>query len=352
MRACMASSCTTNERPVSGMSRAHWQSRLEAIWYAGAPLPWALDVVARIYEVLLWWRRWLYANRMLRSRRMPVPVIVVGNLSVGGTGKTPLVAAMVAELRQRGWRPGIALRGYGGSRRRPGVLPAAPQAAQFGDEAVLLARATGVPVAVGRDRAAAAELLVARDCNVVVCDDGLQHWALARDIEILVVDGARRFGNQRLLPAGPLREPVERASRVDFTVVNGGTAGAGEYPMQVIGSRAVGIGAGASAIELDALRGKTVHAVAGIGNPERFFRMLESFGITVQRHPLPDHHRFDGRELRFDDQLPVLITEKDAVKCAGFAAAGVYVVPVEAELAQQFYDRLNSALHRLPESTA
>jgi len=352
MRGCTASSCATNEHRMSGMSRAHWQSRLEAIWYAGAPLPWALDVLARIYARLLSWRRWLYANRVLRSRRMPVPVIVVGNLSVGGTGKTPLVAAIVAELRQRGWRPGIALRGYGGSRRRPAVLPTAPQAAQFGDEAVLLARATGVPVAVGRDRAAAAALLLARDCNLVVCDDGLQHWALARDIEILVVDGARRFGNQRMLPAGPLREPVERASRVDFTVVNGGTADAGEYPMQVVGSRAIGIGPGASAIALDALRGRSVHAVAGIGNPQRFFRMLEASGITVKRHPLPDHHVFDGSELGFDDDLPVLITEKDAVKCAAFAGVGVYVVPVEAELAQEFYERLNSALHRLPENTA
>ncbi len=352
MRDCTASSCATHERPVSATTRARWQSRLDAIWYADAPTPWPLDLLSGAYARVLGWRRWLYANRLLRSRRVPVPVVVVGNLTVGGTGKTPLVAALVAELRQRGWRPGIALRGHGGSRRRPGVLPADPRASEFGDEAVLLARATDVPVAVGRDRAGAAALLVARDCDLIVCDDGLQHWALARDIEILVIDGVRRFGNQRLLPAGPLREPVERASRVDFTVVNGGAAGAGEYPMQVSGSRAVGIGPGARAIALDVLRGQSVHAVAGIGNPERFFRMLESFGIIVQRHPLPDHHVFDGSELRFADELPVLVTEKDAVKCAVFAGAGVHVVPVEAQLEQIFYDRLNSALHRLPESAA
>jgi tetraacyldisaccharide 4'-kinase len=335
---------------MSANPRAHWQSRLDAIWYAGAPLPWALDLLARVYARLLSWRRWLYANRLLRSRRMPVPVVVVGNLTVGGTGKTPLVAAVVGELRQRGWRPGIALRGYGGRRRRPALLPPDPQASEFGDEAVLLARATGAPVATGRDRAEAAALLVSRDCNLVVCDDGLQHWGLARDIEVLVIDGVRRFGNQRLLPAGPLREPIERASRVDFTVANGGTAEAGEHPMQVLGTRAVGIGPGARAIALESLQGQSVHAVAGIGNPERFFRMLESFGIGVRRHPMPDHHVFDGTELRFDDDLPVLITEKDAVKCAAFAGAGVYVVPVEAQLEQSFYDRLNIALHRVRES--
>lgn len=352
MRACTASSCATNDRAVSDNSRAPWRSRLEAIWYADAPVPWALDLLTGLYARVLSWRRWLYANRLLRSVRIPIPVVVVGNLTVGGTGKTPLVAAMVAELRQRGWRPGIVLRGYGGRRRRPGLVPTDGEATQFGDEAVLLARTTGVAVAVGRDRAAAAALLVARDCNVVVCDDGLQHWALARDIEILVIDGVRGFGNQRLLPAGPLREPVERAGRVDFTVVNGGSAGAHEYLMQVGGSRAVGIGPGARAIALDSLHGQTVHAVAGIGNPERFFRMLESFGITVLRHPWPDHHVYDGSELRFNDGLPVLITEKDAVKCAALAVAEVHVVPVEARLDQVFYDRLHAALHRLPKGPA
>jgi tetraacyldisaccharide 4'-kinase len=300
-----------------------------------------------VYALLLRVRRWLYATGLRRSHRIGVPVVVVGNLTVGGTGKTPLVAALAVELRQRGWRPGIALRGYGGRRRPPGLLPADADPVEYGDEAVLLARATGLPVATGRRRAAAAELLAGQGCDLVLCDDGLQHWALARDVEILLVDGSRRFGNGRLLPAGPLREPVERASRVDHVVVNGDGTREGEVPMRIVGQRALSLDGSARALALESLRGRSVHAVAGIGNPERFFAMLESFGIRVQRHAWPDHHAFDGRELAFDDDLPVLVTEKDAVKCARFADARTWVVPVEAEVPSAFIDRLHASLHAL-----
>jgi tetraacyldisaccharide 4'-kinase len=202
-------------------------------------------------------------------------------------------------------------------------------------------------VATGRARPAAAALLVGQGCNVVLCDDGLQHWALARDLEVLVVDGERRFGNGRLLPAGPLREDVERARRVDFTVVNGGSPRDGEYLMRVSGQRAMSLDGAPRAIALQTLAGRTVHAVAGIGRPERFFAMLEAQGIVVHRHPFPDHHDFDGSEFAFDDDLPVLVTEKDAVKCARFADPRMLVVPVEAELPPAFLDRLNGALHEL-----
>jgi tetraacyldisaccharide 4'-kinase len=324
---------------------ARWQSRLEAIWYGAAPVPWYLAALEQLYRHVLHLRRSLYASGMWRSTRLGVPVLVVGNLSVGGTGKTPLVAALVAELRQRGWQPGIALRGYGGRRRKPGLLPAGADVGEFGDEAVWLSRATGAPVAVGRVRAAAGALLVGQGCNLVVCDDGLQHWALARDLEVLVIDGERRFGNARLLPAGPLREEASRARHVDFIVVNGGTPLADEFPMRLVGSRAVAIGGGPRAINLQSLAGRSVHAVAGIGNPGRFFTMLEGFGITVLAHPLPDHHRYTGGEFEFGDELPVLVTEKDAVKCAAWADARVFVVPVEAELAPAFLDQLHRALH-------
>jgi tetraacyldisaccharide 4'-kinase len=322
-----------------------WRMDLQRRWYDGSPVPAWAAALESVYRGVLALRRRLYASGALRSRGVGVPVVVVGNLTVGGTGKTPLVAALAAELRQRGWRPGIALRGYGGSRSRPGVLPSDADPAQFGDEAVLLARATHVPVATGRERVAAARLLVDAGCDVVVCDDGLQHWALARDLEVLVVDGERRFGNRRLLPAGPLREPVERAGRVDFVVVNGTRAEPGEYLMRIAGQRALALGGAPRDVRLSEWRGCAVHAVAGIGNPERFFSMLEGEGIVVHRHPLPDHHAFSGRELRFDDTLPVLVTEKDAVKCARHAHDRLFVVPVEAELPVELLDRLHAALH-------
>jgi tetraacyldisaccharide 4'-kinase len=327
------------------MAGSDWRLALQARWYDGSPVPGWARALEGVYARVLAVRRALYRLGMLRSRDVGVPVVVVGNLTVGGTGKTPLVGALAGELRQRGWRPGIALRGYGGSRRRPGLLPSDADPAEFGDEAVLLARSTHVPVATGRARAAAARLLVDAGCDVVVCDDGLQHWALARDLEVLVVDGQRRFGNGRLLPAGPLREPAERAARVDFVVVNGGGAGPGEYTMRIAGQRALALGGAPGGVRLSDWRGQAVHAVAGIGNPERFFAMLEGEGIVVQRHPLPDHHHFTGRELVFDDALPVLVTEKDAVKCARHAHERVFVVPVEAELPPEFVDRLHAALH-------
>lgn len=329
------------------MAATGLRERLEAAWYGAAPVPGWAAALASLYAAILRARRWLYASGLRRSKRVGVPVVVVGNLTVGGTGKTPLVAALALELRQRGWRPGIALRGYGGRRRAPGLLPADADPAEFGDEAVLLARATAVPVATGRHRADAARLLAGQGCDLVLCDDGLQHWALARDLEILVVDGVRRFGNGRLLPAGPLREPVERATRVDHVVVNGGVAREGEVPMRIVGQRALALDGTARALALDALRGRSVHAVAGIGNPERFFAMLESFGIRVARHAWPDHHDYDGREFAFDDDLPVMVTEKDAVKCARFADARTWVVPVEAELPPVFIDRLHAQLHAL-----
>jgi tetraacyldisaccharide 4'-kinase len=285
---------------------------------------------------------------LLRSEVIGVPVVVVGNLTVGGTGKTPLVAALVAELNRRGWRAGIVLRGYGGRQRGPLRVAIDATPADVGDEAVLLARITGAAVAIGVDRVAAARLLTVRgDCDLVVADDGLQHWRLARDLEILLIDGRRRFGNGRWLPAGPLRESAERRATVDHVVCNGGVPQAGEVPMQVLGHRALPLGPGGVPMALASLRGRRVHAVAGIGNPQRFFDLLRSSGIDVDAHALADHHRFRGDEIRFDDDAPVLITEKDAVKCAAFAHDRLFVVPVEASLPPEWYDRIHTQLHEI-----
>ncbi|HQX24400.1 MAG TPA: tetraacyldisaccharide 4'-kinase [Pseudomonadota bacterium] len=328
-------------------ARARLAAWLESIWYEGARVPLALGLLEPVYAALLRLRRWGYSAGLRRISHIGVPVAVVGNLTVGGTGKTPLVAALAAELARRAWRPGIVLRGYGGRRQSPMIVGRDTDAAVCGDEAALLARSVDLPVAVGRRRAAAALLLVQRaDCDVIVSDDGLQHWGLARDLEIAVVDGRRRFGNGRLLPAGPLREPAARLRAVDFVVANG-AAQPGEAAMQVSGSRACSLVRPGRQLPLESLRGQRVHAVAGIGHPARFFDLLRGHGIEVMPHPLPDHHEYDGSELRFDDSRPVLVTEKDAVKCARWADERVWVVPVEARLPAEWYDRVHARLHQV-----
>lgn len=320
------------------------EAKLERIWYGGAPVPASLAALEQVYAGALALRRRLYASGWLRSEPLRVPVVVVGNVTAGGTGKTPLVAWLARELAQRGWRPGIVLRGYRGSAHGARRVAIGDDPALVGDEAVLLAQATQVPVAIGRRRVAAGRLLE-DECDVLLSDDGLQHWAMQRDVEIAVVDGARRFGNGRLLPAGPLREPATRLSRVDHVVANG-RAEPGEIPMRVRGERAIALDDPARTLTLSSMRGTRVHAVAGIGSPERFFELLRGYGIEVEPHVYPDHHDYRGDELELPGEDPVLLTEKDAVKAARFASPRVYAVPVEAELPAEFADRLHAQLHR------
>jgi tetraacyldisaccharide 4'-kinase len=275
-------------------------------------------------------RRYLYAKRLRTSVRMSLPVVVVGNLSVGGTGKTPLVCWLVARLTDLGFKPGVVTRGYGGSSGSVRLIDSFDDPNVVGDESILLARRTGAPVAIGRDRPAAAQLLVNAGCDVVVSDDGLQHYALARDCEIVVIDGDRRFGNGWLLPAGPLRETPARLAAADAIVVNGGRALLdGALSMRLEAKGALSLIGGASKA-LDEFAGRSVHAIAGIGNPERFFNMLRAHGIEVVGHPLPDHARLRAADVSFADQRPVLMTEKDAVKCQQIAGPHHWYVPVTA----------------------
>jgi tetraacyldisaccharide 4'-kinase len=306
---------------------------LQASWYGtrGAPL-WTYPL-AWLYGALTALRRSLYRIGWLRSTKLPVPVVVVGNITAGGTGKTPLTLALVDALTACGWRPGVVSRGYGGTQREPALLDDRPDPARYGDEPCLI-RASGVPVAVGRDRPAAAALLLRAGCNVVIADDGLQHYALARDVEICVIDGARRFGNGRLLPAGPLREPLSRLRHVDFRVCNG-EAGEGEYAMRLAGGMAVSLTDGAKR-PLSDFGGHTVHAVAAIGRPERFFESLRTQGLTVIGHAFADHHAFVPRDLAVAGDAPLLMTDKDAIKCQSFARPGWWRVPVRAVLDDDF----------------
>ncbi|HEU4857099.1 MAG TPA: tetraacyldisaccharide 4'-kinase [Rhodanobacteraceae bacterium] len=320
---------------------------LQAGWYADRQPPlWALPIAA-LYGGVVRARRGLYRHGVLRAQRVPVPVIVVGNIVAGGAGKTPLTLALVQALHERGWRPGVVSRGYGGSARAPMLLPPQPDPAVAGDEPALLRVRSGLPVAVGAARTAAARLLLAEGVDVIVADDGLQHYALARDVEVCVIDGARRCGNGRLLPAGPLREPATRLRDVDFVVCNGGNTRGHEIPMRLELAAAVALGDPGRSTPLAAFLGQRVHAVAGIGNPRRFFDALRGQGIEVVEHAYPDHHRYLPADLAFGDERPVLMTEKDAIKCGAFAQPGWWSVPVAAVLPDAFFDAVSARLRAL-----
>ena len=322
-------------------------------WYDGAPPPGWARLLAPVYGAVVRLRAGLYARGILRRRHPGIPVVVIGNLIAGGSGKTPLAIALVHRLRDAGFTPGVASRGHGrDDAGTPRWVESATPVALSGDEPALIAQRTGVRVRVDVDRVAASQALRDAGCDVVVCDDGLQHLALARDLEIEVVDAKRRYGNGRLLPAGPLREPAERATRVDFRVLNCGDdasleAGFGEWPMRLRAGKAIPM-AGGRPVPLAAFAGQRVHAVAGIGDPERFFATLRAAGITLVPHAFPDHHAFQAHDLAFGNPLPVLMTEKDAVKCAPFADARCHAVPVVAELPEAFWVALIDRLRHVP----
>jgi tetraacyldisaccharide 4'-kinase len=314
-------------------------------WYRRNPWLFLLAPLSLLYRITTSLRRWLYRAGLLERRRLPVPVIVIGNLAVGGTGKTPLVAWLAEFLIQSGHRPGIVARGYGGRARHwPQQVRPDSDPVMVGDEAVLLAGKSGCPMAVGPDRVAAARsLLEHSDCDLILSDDGLQHYALQRDIEIAVIDGVRRFGNGLCLPAGPLREPVKRLARVDLVVVNG-LGNRGEYPMTMRLSRVHGLQGGETVRDLHSFRGQSVHAVAGIGNPQRFFAALRQAGLRLEEHVFPDHHPYVPGDLAFGDDRPVIMTEKDAVKCRGLGVPDCWYAPVTIEMPREFAARVSTLL--------
>ena len=310
-------------------------------WYGDvAPGP-VLRLLAGVNRGLVALRRGLYARGWRRVQPVSVPVLVVGNLVAGGAGKTPLTIALARALARRGWKPGIASRGHGRQGHGPTWARPDSDPAECGDEPLLIARQTGLPVAVDRDRVAAARALVAAGCTLVIADDGLQHLRLARDVEIEVRDGERRLGNGRLIPAGPLREPAGRA--VDFRVINGGEAGPGEWRMDLRLGDAQPLGPGESR-PLGLFEPGPVHAIAGIGHPGRFFQALRAAGLEVIEHAFPDHHRYQARDLQFEPAAPRLLTEKDAVKCAGFDLADLWAVPAVAELPDGLVDAVHQRL--------
>ena len=344
---------------------------LQHHWYRITPLHLILFPVSLVFRAMVALRRELYLSGFLPSHQLLLPVVVVGNISVGGTGKTPLTLALSQQFIQRGWHPLIISRGYGRTSRSPQPVLASSTAAQVGDEPLLMAQRDICPVWVGADRVATAHaaLQAHPQCDVVLCDDGLQHYRLQRDVEIAVIDGAFGYGNGLMLPAGPLREPVSRLQTVDAAVVNGGDAGASEellmeplairpgsqktpakslvmagrpdqYEMRLTGAVFYNLlDPGQVASPAD-FQKPNIHAVAGIGHPQRYFQHLETLGIPFTPHAFPDHHPYRASDLSFADCDAILLTEKDAVKCATFADARYWVLRVDAQIDPALIDQI------------
>jgi tetraacyldisaccharide 4'-kinase len=318
---------------------------IERHWQRFTPVTAALCPLSLLFGAAAVARRTAYRAGLVARTRLPVPVIVAGNITAGGTGKTPLALWLAARLRARGYTPAIVCRGYGGSARVPQRVLPDSDPYLLGDEAVLLARRSGCEVWAGADRVAASRSLLAGGrpaCDGLISDDGLQHYALERDVEICVVDAARGFGNGWLLPAGPLRERPSRLATVDAVVIHAGVGGASHpslggiaadiprFAMRLEGSEFRNLRDPARRVGPGFFRGRRVHAIAGIGHPERFFSHLRALGIDFAGHPWPDHHPFTASDLAFQDADAVLMTEKDAVKCRRFAAESHWELAVDA----------------------
>jgi tetraacyldisaccharide 4'-kinase len=319
--------------------------RLDHYWYARSPWLLLLTPLSLVFRIVVWLRRNAYRAGLLRSVRVALPVIIIGNITVGGTGKTPLVIWLAEYLQKKGYHPGIISRGYGGKASSwPQQVRPDSDPAMVGDEAVLLASATGCPMAVGPDRVATATALIKHsECDVILSDDGLQHYALQRDIEIIVIDGIRRFGTGFSIPAGPMREPAKRLKEADLVVING-LGGGQEHIMRMRPGDAHSLTDSSIKRPLTDFRAQAVHAVAGIGNPERFFQSLQQLGMQLEKHVFPDHYKFTATDIRFGDNKPVIMTEKDAVKCRYFASENDWYIPVTVQMSADFCQRLDELL--------
>jgi tetraacyldisaccharide 4'-kinase len=323
--------------------------KLDSIWYSHhhpvglvlAPLSWLFCAIVKA-------RKCAYRAGLLKTFRVSVPVIIVGNLTIGGTGKTPLVIWLAQFLRQYGFKPGIVSRGYGGyAKEWPQSVYPNSDPRLVGDEPILLARHSGCPVAVAPQRLIAVQSLLERyDCNLIISDDGLQHYALHRDLEIAVLDDIRRYGNRRCLPAGPLREPLKRLAEIDFLVTKG-AALKHEFSMQYDLKPLCQVSDDTLLQPLATYRGQTVHAIAGIGHPARFFTRLRDHGLKLHCHEFPDHHYYTKADIQFNDRLPIIMTEKDAIKCQPFAGPQHWYLPIEARLPSDFGKHLLDKLKKI-----
>jgi len=313
-------------------------------WYQPRPLRWLLSPLSALFRLITALRKQCYRFGLFKQHRLPVPVVIVGNITVGGTGKTPFVIWLAQQLQLQGFKPGIVSRGYGGnSDTYPLEVHKDSDPTIVGDEPVIIARQTACPMAVSPKRIEAARyLLEQQGCDLIISDDGLQHYALARDVEVVIVDAKREFGNQFCLPAGPLREPLSRLKTVDFIVYNGNSNQA--FNMVLSAQHAVNLSNSSIRKDLADFKDQLVHGIAGIGNPERFFDLLNTFDINVIPHAFNDHHPFQVVDVDFKDDKSILMTEKDAVKCQHFADDNMWYVPITATVSGSLEQLINKKL--------
>jgi len=318
-------------------------------WYQSHPIRWLLWPLSVLYCAITSLRRSLYQVGIFKQYTLNVPVIIVGNLSVGGTGKTPCVIWLAKQLKQAGFRPGIISRGYGGKAEHyPQNVTPQSDPTIVGDEPIIISRHSKCPMMIAPKRVdAAKQLLEQFDCNIIIADDGLQHYALDRDIEVVIVDSQRLFGNKYCLPAGPLREPLSRLKSVDFIVHNGSETPS-EFTMTTTQCQAINLTDPTLKRELSSFHSQTVHSIAGIGNPKRFFKQLTEQGITLIPHEFPDHHPYSEADLEFNDGLEILMTEKDAVKCQLFANKNMWYIPIKATISGKLDQHLLNKIAGLP----
>lgn len=312
------------------MTLSFW---FESLWYHQSRWRWLLWPLSMLYAVLMNGRRWILQRYY--QVKFPLPIIVVGNLTVGGVGKTPVVIALAKALTAKGLRVGIVSRGYGATLRDfPHEVVVHDTAEKVGDEPLLLVNKTACPVVIAPKRVEAVRYLMKHyPCDVILSDDGLQHYAMGRSIEIAVIDGLRGLGNGLCLPAGPLREPPPRLAFVDFVLVNSGQW-PNAYPMRLTSTDFIQLTTG---LRVPSVGGGTVAAVAGIGHPKRFFLQLQQMGVSVTEYPFPDHHAFRAADLQLSHDV-IVMTEKDAIKCHAFATNSMYYLPVEAEIDPKFWE--------------
>ena len=313
-------------------------------WYQeSSPYAYWLRPFSWLYKSLVIARRICYQIGLKKTIKFSVPIVVVGNITVGGTGKTPFVIGLTNWLKEQGFHPGIVSRGYGGKQSNLKVVTATSDPHRVGDEAVLIVKKTNCPMVVCSDRPLAVKkLLMDYDCDIIVSDDGLQHYALGRNIEIAMVDSDRLFGNRFCLPAGPLREPMSRLKTVDFMVMHGETTQ--KNSMQLRHTALYQLKNPNNFFPMEVLKNKVIHAVAGIGAPHRFFQQLEKLDATVMAHPFPDHHRYQPSDFNFGDEAMIVMTEKDAVKCQSFDDQRLWCVTAEAVLSPEFLLRFQRRL--------
>ena len=321
------------------------QGYLIDAWYKKSAWLYLLSPFTFIFSTLVRWRKNSYLKNPSKVWNSEVPIVVVGNISMGGTGKTPLVKHIASALKDRGYKPGLVSRGYGG--KFSGTLEVIPETTfkQTGDEAQLLAKLK-LPFFIDKDRSRAAKTLQEKhDCDVIISDDGLQHYKMDRKVEIAVIDGVRRLGNGLAFPAGPLREPKSRLKEVDFIINNGGPTEADEILMTLNPAKFIHLNSGKQYTVDNWPMHKQVHAVAGVGNPNRFFDLLSRLGFEFDKNPFPDHHKYNKRDLYYLDHLPILMTEKDAAKCKHFNNSKIWYLSIEAKIESQFIDRLEDKLN-------